>query len=266
MKVLITGGKGYVATNLYKLLSYQYDITLINRDNFDLTNLEETKQWFDNKFFDVVIHTAIKGGSRLEQDPSNILDDNLIMYYNLLKYRDHYKKFINLGSGAEIYNPKSFYGMSKRIISSSILDKNNFYTLRIYGLFNEYELSRRFIKANMIRYIQHENIIIHQNKHMDFIYFNDFAKIVKIYIENDHLPKDIDCVYHNKYSLLDIANIINTLDNHTVNIEILDTTSDTHYIGNSSLDKLNIETIGLEQGIINSYREIKNEKNMVCSE
>lgn len=265
MNILITGSNGYVGRNLYKKLSSKYNITTINRQIFDLRDYYSTREWFANKFFDVVIHTAIKGGSRLHQDNSNIIDDNIKMYYNLLNCRDNYTKFINIGSGAEIHDSNSYYGLSKKIINHSILDKPNFYTLRIYGLFNENEINTRFIKSNILRYINKENIIVYKNRLMDFIYFDDFTKIIETYIDNDSLNKEIDCVYTKKYSLLDIASFINRLDNYTVDIQIVESTMDYDYIGTSAPSNICANFTGLEQGITNSYRKIKHEENMVCA-
>ena len=92
---------------------------------------------------------------------------------------------------------------------------------------------------------------------------DDFLSILDKYIYNSNIPKDIDCVYNQKYSLVDIANIINNLDNYRNNIEILEDKLDNSYIG--KFTDLNIRYIGLEQGIINTYRNLKNEKSMVCS-
>ena len=265
MNILITGSNGYIGSSLYRSLDNKYHITTITRQDFDLTNRQQTQKWFDGKFFDVIIHTAIKGGSRLREDDCSILDDNINMYYNLLSCKQHYNKFINIGSGAEIYNPNSFYGLSKRIINISALQKNNFYTLRIYGLFNENELPSRFIKSSINNYINKNKIIIHKNKMMDFIYFQDFLQIIIHYIEEAELPKEIDCVYSEKYSLLDIANFINKLDNHKIEIDITDPIIDYNYIGTATPSNICSNFIGLKQGIINSYRKIKNEKSMVCS-
>lgn len=265
MNILITGASGYIGSNINKCLKNQYNITTITRQSFDLTDRENTTKWFSNKFFDVVIHTAIKGGSRLKSDDPNILDDNISMYYNLLSCRNNFNKFINLGSGAEIFDPNSFYGLSKKIINTSAIQKNNFYTLRIYGLFDEYELSSRFIKNSINNYINKNKIIIHKNKMMDFIYFQDFLQIIIRYIEDTELPKDIDCVYAKKYSLLDIANLINNLDSYRVDIDMSDPVTDYDYVGTATPSNICSNFIGLEQGIINSYRKIKNEKDMVRS-
>jgi nucleoside-diphosphate-sugar epimerase len=264
MNILLTGSQGYIGSGITRHLRDLYKITCINRNIFDLRDSEETKQWFSNLniCFDVVIHTAIKGGNRIEKDASSILDDNIKMYLNLLNHRDRYKKFINIGSGAELSSPDSFYGLSKKTIAQSILDKTNFYNLRIYGIFDEYELDRRLIKHSISNYLENKDIIIHDNKYMDFIYFYDFISILKEYIESKITIKTIDCVYEDKYMLTDIANIINQSENYSVPIKV-ENNSNNNYIGNYY--NFGINYIGLKQGIQKTYRKIKYEKSLVCS-
>ena len=54
MRILITGGNGYIAKSLYKELNDKHDITLINRKDLDLTNTLEVNEWFQNRCFNVV--------------------------------------------------------------------------------------------------------------------------------------------------------------------------------------------------------------------
>ena len=123
--ILITGGNGYLAKALYEALHINYSVTTVSRNDFDLSNTLQTNEWLSGKHFNVVIHTAIKGGHRLIKDGASVLDTNLKMYYNLLDNQQHYTKFINIGSGAEVYQTNSPYGLSKRVIRESVLDKNN---------------------------------------------------------------------------------------------------------------------------------------------
>jgi nucleoside-diphosphate-sugar epimerase len=253
--ILITGSNGYIGSNLISSLDASYSISVLNRSILDLTDSYLVKQWFQNQFFDIVIHTAIRGGSRLNTDDGRVIDDNIKMYFNLLDCQDHYNKFINIGSGAELCSPFSPYGLSKRAIFESIQDKNNFYSLRIFGLFNAKELHTRFIKANIYRYMSKQNLIIFKNKLMDFIYWDDFMKIVQYYIDTTIVPKNIDCVYKHKYSLLDIANIINNLSPSMVDIEIIeDTKIDTPYTG--CYNDLSLSFKGLHTGIFETYKEL----------
>ena len=149
MKILITGANGYIGKSLYNTLKDKYEIIAITRKELDLNNSSQVNDFFKDKYFDVVLHCAVKGGSRLQQDDWSIIDYNLQMYYNLLANKSHYDKFITFGSGAEVYASESFYGLSKRVIFESMNNQPNFYNLRIYGVFDENELNTRFIKSNI---------------------------------------------------------------------------------------------------------------------
>ena len=255
-KILITGAKGYIATSLYNGLKDKYDIERIGRDDFDLTNYELTCEYFKDKHFDVVIHTAMEGGSRMKIDSIDVLDNNIKMYYNLLANKIHYNKFITFGSGAEVYASESFYGLSKRVIFESMNNQPNFYNLRIYGVFDENEVNTRFIKSNIKRYLNDEPIEIHHNKLFDFFYMKDLISLVSYYIDNDDLEKNIDCCYVEKYSLHRIADFINTLDNKkAVNMNVKLLFGNEHYIGKPL--NIPIKLIGLEEGIKQVYNKLK---------
>lgn len=255
MKILITGGNGYIAQSLEKgLSSFPYDITCVTREDFDLTDKEVTDEWFADKHFDVVIHTAIKGGSRLKPDIGEVFYQNLQMFYNLYYNKSHFNKLIQFGSGAELGQPTTPYGLSKKIIKDICNIEDNFYNIRIFAVFGENELDTRFIKSNIKRYINKESIIIHQNKYMDFFYMEDLVSLVKYYIKESHLPKIAECSYNEKYTLLDIANIINNLSDYKVPIEQLDFKIGDSYI---STTIPNLQLIGLEQGIKEVYNKLK---------
>jgi GDP-L-fucose synthase len=265
-KILITGGNGYVARSIYPILKDIYDVTSISRSDFDLSNREETNKFFEDKQFDVIIHTAIKGGSRIYPDTLDVTHINLSMFYNLLANRDHYVKLINIGSGAEIGYPTSPYGLSKSIISQLVDNECYFYNIRVFGLFNEDELDTRFIKANIQRYINHQPILIYQNKYMDFFYMNDFINILKFYIDRNHKfeapPKSMDCSYNYHLSLIDIAEIINNLSNYRVPINVDNTELAAPYVGKYSIPHIENSDIpiikydGLKQGINNVYNKL----------
>ena len=255
MNILITGGNGYVAKAIHKYFSNSISIT---RKDFDLTDREATNKWFENKYFDVVIHTAVVGGSRLKKDDGNTFYQNIQIFYNLLNNKHCFNKLISFGSGAELNMPTSPYGLSKNVINKIITQENNFYNLRIYAVFDENELDTRFIKSNILRYINKQPIQIHQNILMDFIYMKDLIKLVEYFINETELPKSIDCSYNLKYSLLDISCVINNLSSYEVEIngggeEV------GNYIGKGI--SLNLELEGLENGIKNTYKKLLNETN-----
>ena len=199
MNILVTGSNGYIGSSIKKFFNPTYNITYINRAVLDLQDSVATNNFFIDKSFDVVIHTAVSGGNRLAKEDGNTLDSNLLMYYNLLNNSQHFNKFIHFGSGAEFFKPPTMYGLSKQVIFNSILEKDNFYNIRIYGVFNEDELDRRFIKTCIVNNKTKRNITITKDKLMDFIYMEDLLNLIKYYIANDDMPKSIDCTYKKTY-------------------------------------------------------------------
>jgi GDP-L-fucose synthase len=257
MRILITGANGYVGKSLYNTLKGKYDVTAITRNSFDLTDSIAMSKFFESRYpFDVVLHCAVAGAANPRDEDWGIADANLTMYYNLLQYKNYYKKLIHFGSGAETHLSSTPYGYSKKVIAKSILNQDNFYNVKIFGVFDENELDTRFIKANIKRYINKEPIKINEVKFMDFFYMQDLIKVIEYYISEEKPPKEFDCVYsENSYTLFGLACLINKLDDYEVEVVYGDK------IGDDYLSKyrtpLPIELIGLEQGIKNVYNKLK---------
>lgn len=256
MKILITGAAGYVGGSLFKALDDKHIVTNLTRKELDLTDAQAVGRYMSMNYFDVILHCAAKGGSRLAEDDWSVLENNLKAVYNLTSNESSFGKFIHFGSGAEIYAADEPYGLSKYIINKHIQTKPNTYNLRIYGVFDEHETDTRFIKANVSRYIRREDLMIHQNKHMDFFYMPDLVKLVEHYIETepDRLDKIVECRYETTNTLGGIAAIINMLDEHKVAVNIRDEFGGA-YMGTTLPPEL--DYIGLEEGIRNVYNALK---------
>jgi GDP-L-fucose synthase len=271
-EILITGANGYIGSTLSKELT-EFTVTQLTREVVDLTDQESVDTWFKDKNFDTVIHCATVGGSRLQQDESSVVHKNLSMFYNLLRNKKHYKKLISIGSGAEFDRatkitplwsenkyPIDPYGLSKSIINKLIEQTEKFYNLRVYAVFDENELSTRFIKGSITRYINNEAIEIHQNRALDFFYMKDFVEVVRYYIQSNNPPKVLDCSYKQKYYLQDIAELINKLDSQKVNITFNKEGFDLPYYGDSMpLEILKIKMVGLKKAVVEVYNKIKDE-------
>jgi nucleoside-diphosphate-sugar epimerase len=256
-RILITGGNGYVAKSLYNALSDDYEITLISRKDFDLTSFEATKNFLQGQYFDVVIHAAVVGGSRLKKDTWADMDCNLIMYYNLLQHKSSFGKLIHFGSGAEDYAGDTPYGLSKNVIKKSIQEQDNFFNIQIFGVFDENELDTRFIKSNIKRYINREPMNINVHKRMTFFYMKDLIKLVKHTIDTSStkLTKEVYCSYIKNYTLREIADMINELDNHEVPIYMTDEFGE-DYIAPAGAE-YELDYIGVKQGIKEMYNKLK---------
>lgn len=270
MNILITGSNGYIARNLSRHLG-DHNLTLTNRSNLNLLNCVEVNDFFKNKYFDVVIHTATTGGSRLRNDESNVFYENCLMHQNILNNCISFGKYISFGSGAELdrrYNidfstdlrtsyPIDPYGMSKNFIAKSGLLIKKFYNVRLFNVFNYDELASRMIKANILNYIEKKPIHIHQDKFMDFFYMDDLSEIVRFIINSNTTQQVINCSYREKYKLSDIANIINNLSDYKVEINLENENMGFSYFGEYNLHLCNVKLCGLQSGIQKTYEHLK---------
>ncbi len=257
MRVLVTGKNGYVGNSLLSKLDSLFDFTYPNfyvgvgRDDFDLADRKSTTDFLSKYgYFDVIIHTAICGGSRLKKDENDVLANNLKMFYNLLANKDRFGQLISFGSGAELNNPSNPYGLSKAIIWDVIKNDPKLNNIRVFGVFDKNEWDTRFIKTCLNKYKNREPMIIHQNKLFDFIYMDDLATIVKYIILNPDI-KVIDCCYEESYTLKEIAEYINTRNNHYCEIKIDNKKLGKPYTG--KFKNYNLDLIGLKQGINKVY-------------
>jgi len=269
-RILITGSNGYIARNLTKLLR-NYNLVNTDRQSLDLLNSSMVDNFFENNFFDVILNTVVTGGSRLKEDEDQVLVKNIVMHNNIMRNKKSFHKIINFGSGAELDRlnqinehsllehsyPQDYYGLSKNIIAK--LEKNNsdFYNVRIFNVFNYDELPTRMIKSNIVNYINNKDILIHQDKFMDFFFIDDLYRIIVQIIEDENMPNLINCSYKKKFSLLQIAQLINRLSDYEVGIKIQDSTK----MGNSYLGKYNLpeslKLIGFEEGLKRTYKLLK---------
>ena len=241
MRVLITGANGYIGKHLSNSLGY--DVTCLHRDVCDLTNSIDLANFFyKHGTFDVVIHCAAVGGSRLKKDNGIIFDNNVQMFLNLVKNKNHFGRLIHFGSGAQKVD-KGPYGFSKRIIANMIEELDNFYNIIIYGLFDENELDTRFIKSCVNNCFNKAPIQVNENKLMDFFHMKDLESVVNHYINESNPPKTIECSYSEKFTLIQLAYLIRDICKSDVmvnydggNVELNYSGKNTEYLNNIIYD------------------------------
>ena len=276
VRILITGGNGNLSKIIKNHLSNEHEIISLSRNEINISNYKEVDEYFKQNYnFDILIHTAIVGGRRTKQENYDVVYNNLLMFENMIKFAHLFKLIINFDSGAiydretDIYNrdesdlltiPKDYYGFSKYIIYKRSLSYDNVFNFRIFNIFHTNEESDRFIKSCFISKLNNTPIKIFQDKYFDFIYEDDFVKIIKHYINNcnstNNLIKTFNLSYQQKYKLSDIAKII--LKSDTM-IEVMNPNLTNNYCGDSSqLNKMNIQLDGLEKSL-EKYEKLYND-------
>jgi GDP-L-fucose synthase len=268
MKVLITGGNGNIAKMIKNNLSCEsYEITNLSRNDLNVLNEFDIEKYLSENTFDILVHTAILGGRRTKEENGDVTHNNLVMLENLLKFSDKFKMIINFDSAAiydrntDILNrkesdmytiPSDYYGFSKYLIYQRSLQYKNVFNFRIFNIFHVNEEDDRFIKKCFNAKKNNSQITIFEDKYFDFVYEDDFVKIVKYYFDNvcfpEKLIKTINICYDKKYKLSEIANLI---INDSTKINIMDSSSlNKNYSGDNTLLKsLNIELLGLEKSL-----------------
>lgn len=235
--ILLTGASGFIGKNILEKLNSSY--TFLSPRHIELNLLDEqaVDKFFSSHSIDIVIHAAVVGGSRKEEYENNMLEQNLRMFFNIVKNKKKFKKMINFGSGAEYDKskpirkikevdfgksiPKDEYGFFKYICSKYIEGIDNIVSLRIFGLFGKYEDYRyRFISNAILDHINGKGILINQNVYFDYLYIDDFIKIVDYFIKNNTKEKFYNIGTGQTIDLKTIALKINKLTRSQASISI----------------------------------------------
>jgi len=193
------------------------DVYSPKRAELNLTDTVAVKEYLIRHRFDVVIHSAITTTS---------VEQNLQMYFNLEHCSDAYGKLLNIGSGAEYdmnhyvprmkedyfgeHIPSDSYGFSKYVIAKDIEGRRrNIYNLRLFGIYGKYEnYKRRFISNNICRVLSNLPISINRNMFFDYLYIEDFLKIVEKFIHGDPRERTYNICTGNRIDLLALGKMI----------------------------------------------------------
>lgn len=259
MEILITGGSGFVGTNLIQRLEKNHTLTFPSRNELDLTDRNQVDKFFQNKSFDVLIHCAVQGGKSHLKDTADVLYNNIHMFTNLMRNKQSFSRMIHFTSGYELERSKNlnesfpgdYYGLSKNIISR-ICSQNDFITnIRIFGLFGENEYEGRFIKRSVLNSISGKPIEIFKNGYWDFIYIQDLVSCVAGVIDNPSLfPLHFDLVYEKKIKFSDAAEMIKKLTNSGVRTNIHEDGEFLPYLGDGVfINSIFPDFLGFEQGL-----------------
>jgi len=261
MKILITGGNGFIGKNLVEQLRDKYEILAPGSKELDLTDQEQVGDYLSLHRFDVVIHTAKRDSVKYVISDYEILDSNLRMFYNLEKYSDLYGKMYYFGSGAEYdvehyipsmkegyfgtYIPKNPYGFSKYMMSKTAQQSSNIYDLRLFGVFGKYEeWSRRFISNVICMTLFDMPIKMHKNMFFDYLYIDDLAKIMDQFMQIEPKHKVYNVCTGKKIDLYSLAQIVKKVSGSPYEIMVGEEGMKPEYTGNN--DRLLAELAGFD--------------------
>src|ERR1022692_790557 len=85
MRILITGGSGFIGRNLAEQLASTYDVSAPSSAELNLLDANAVRQYLIAHTFDVVVHTATTRSNRRLAAPPDLLDRNCRMFFNLAR-------------------------------------------------------------------------------------------------------------------------------------------------------------------------------------
>lgn len=223
MKILLTGGTGFIGRNLKEAWSGRYDLRAPTRQELDLLDTQAVERYLKAEQFDAVIHTANTNNSRRQVDSYQVLDRNLRLFFNLERCKDTYGKLYYFGSGAE-YDmrhyipqmkeeyfgtriPQDPYGFSKYTMAK--LAGSNIYDLRLFGVFGKYEeWERRFISNMIYQNLSGDVMRMNQNMYFDYLYIDDLVTVMEWFLTHEPAHHHYNVCTGERVTLLSLAQMV----------------------------------------------------------
>ncbi|MCI8435658.1 MAG: NAD-dependent epimerase/dehydratase family protein [Clostridia bacterium] len=218
MKVLLTGGSGFLGKSFYEKYKGRYDIAAPRADQLDLTVVREVVDYFKEHRFDAVLHCA----SVPENEAGAV--DNLIMFKNI-QYAaiiGGVKKLLIAGDVAEFDRskpivsieestfgqsiPQDTYGLGRYLINL-LASKDKISTnLRFFNVYGPGSYAEQNIMSALsARGVLGKDIELPHDRRLGVIYIDDAVKVMAAFLDNDFPKGDYNVVADKSVTLQEAA-------------------------------------------------------------
>lgn len=276
MKVLVTGGSGFIGKKFIAKYRDKFDIVAPTRQQMDLTDARVIDAAFSQNHIDAVVHLA---GSGEADTVSTIQTDNLIMFKNIqyMSIVHGVKKLIIVGEGVEFDRnrpivdfteemfgksiPSDGYGMGRYLINLLASKDKITTSLR---LFNVYGKSGGKLPINRIvaAAAKGKKIVIERDRTVSAIAVDDVVRVIAKFLTGDYPKGDYNLVADDKISYSDIAKIAKRFakkDGINVEIKIKNPQPDFEYTAKNEklMNVCPMRIISTSTGVKQLYEDLK---------
>jgi GDP-L-fucose synthase len=237
VKVLVTGGSGFVGRNLRRLLAPGFEILAPTRGEMDLLDGRGVRTWLGEHRVDAVVHAATTPGHRNARPDPDLALKNLRMLENLLECRALFGPMVVLGSGAAYGTSRSLVRVREEELGAHVPeDQTGFSKLLMarlgeripgvvhllpFGVFGPHEdWEIRFISNAIAKTLHGLPVTLRQNRRFDYVAVSDLASLVALFLERDARHPFYNVTPDASADLLDLARLAVELSGKDVPIHV----------------------------------------------
>ncbi|HEY3172102.1 MAG TPA: NAD-dependent epimerase/dehydratase family protein [Thermoanaerobaculia bacterium] len=221
MKLLLTGGSGFIGRNLLETLGRKHEVLAPSHRALDVTDTAAVDRIFREHRFDAVLHCAVQGGDR-------VFETTLRGYWNLTRHADDVGRLFYFGSGAEYGKqrdlvkvseseigrvvPQDAYGLAKLFCNEDARRRPRITNLRLFGVYGPHEgYLFRFISNSIVKTLLGLDIIVRQDVVFDYLYVEDLVAVVERFLETETALTDVNVTPTESISLQRILATISSV-------------------------------------------------------
>lgn len=237
-RVLLTGGSGFIGRNVKPYLETICELYAPSRNNLNLYDENDVRNYIVNQNIDLVIHSANPNPVKNTLDrQETMFEDSIRMFMNLYNASDCYEMMYFLGSGAEYDKSKDIvfiredeefrsvpcdsYGLAKFTINKIISKSDNICNLRIFACYGPNDHESKFITYVVNCCLDNKDITIRQNCYFDYMHVNDLAKIMGYFINNKPKYRSYNVCSGKRISLYEIADLVRNIIGTSNKIKVI---------------------------------------------
>ena len=290
-KIAVLGAGGFVGRSLTEYFSADgnsFEVIPVTRKQVDLLDASGVCEFIKSSRPDAVINCASCGGSRKNgyNDGDDVADKNFRIYENVENALGGLPETVHIifGSGAQYDKsrplvkvseseigariPKDAYGLGKLRIAEHVAKsgRENTFMPVIFGLFGPYEdYTYKFISNACAKVLLGMDIVINRNVKFDYLYIDDFCRIIKLLIadafEGKKLPHRIFNITPTVPVTLEcIGGIVKKISGKNPDVTILNGGMGPEYTGDNSFLLENLGGFGFldcEESVARLYRNLE---------